>query len=47
MTDPNVGDIVTLTYTVQPTVGKSYFFIDHITGEFRLTDRKGLLKSSV
>ena len=47
MKDPDDGDIVTLTYTVVPTVGKSYFIIDPLTGEFRVTDKKGILSSPV
>ncbi len=47
VTDPETSDTVTLTYTVQPTSGKSYFKIDIVTGEFRVTDRKGLLNNSV
>jgi hypothetical protein len=47
VTDPETSDTVTLTYTVQPTAGKSYFKIDIVTGEFRVTDRKGLLNNSV
>jgi hypothetical protein len=47
VTDPETGDIVTLTYTVEPSEGKSYFLIDPLTGDFRVTDRKGLLSSSV
>jgi hypothetical protein len=42
----NAGDITTITYTVNPVNGNSYFKIDPITGEFRVTDRKGLLSSS-
>jgi hypothetical protein len=45
--DSDDGDIVTLTYTVVPTVGKSYFIIDPLTGEFRVTDKKGILSSPV
>jgi hypothetical protein len=47
VTDPETGDIVTLTYTVEPPEGKSYFLIDSLTGDFRVTDKKGLLSSSV
>ena len=47
VTDPEFSDSMTLTYTVQPASGKSYFKIDPVTGEFRVTDRKGLLSSSV
>jgi hypothetical protein len=44
--DPETSDTVTLIYTVQPASGKSYFKIDIETGEFRVTDRNGLLSSS-
>jgi hypothetical protein len=47
VTDPEASDSMMLTYTVQPASGKSYFKIDPVTGEFRVTDRKGLLSSSV
>jgi hypothetical protein len=36
---------VKLTYTVEPSEGNSYFKIDKNTGEFRVTDKKGLLSS--
>jgi hypothetical protein len=39
---PNEGDIVTLKYTVEPADGNSYFKVDQNTGEFRVTDKKGL-----
>ena len=47
MTYPETSDNVTLTYTVQPASGKSYFKIDLVTGELRVTDRKGLVSGSV
>ena len=47
VTDPETSDTLTLTYTVKPENGKSYFKIDQVTGEFRVTDKKGLLSSSV
>jgi hypothetical protein len=47
VTDPDTSDTVTLTYTVQPAGGNSYFKIDLVSGEFRVTDRKGLMSSSV
>jgi hypothetical protein len=37
---------VTLTYTVEPSDGNSYFEVDQNTGYFKVTDRKGLLSSS-
>ena len=47
MTDPETSDTVTLTYTVQPASGKSYFKIDFLAGELIVTDRKGLVSDSV
>ncbi len=47
LTGPNSGDIVTLSYTVEPSDGNSYFTIDKNSGEFRVTDKAGLLSSSV
>ncbi len=47
MADPEISDTVTLTYTVQPASGKSYFKIDLVTGELRVTDRIGLVSGSV
>ncbi len=47
VTDHDSEDIVALTYTVEPSEGISYFTVDQNTGEFRVTDRNGLLSSSV
>jgi hypothetical protein len=35
----NEDDIVTLTYTVEPADGNSYFQIDQATGAFKITDK--------
>ncbi len=37
---------MTLTYTVEPSDGNSYFEVDQNTGYLKVTDRKGLLSSS-
>ena len=38
---------MTLTYIVEPADGNSYFKVDKNTGEFRVTNREGLISSSV
>jgi hypothetical protein len=47
ITDEDSGDIATLTYTVYPSKGNVFFKIDPLTGVFYVTDRNGLVKSSV
>jgi hypothetical protein len=47
ITSPNSGDIVTLTYSVEPAEGNSYFKVDQSTGRFSVTNRNGLLSSTV
>ena len=45
--DADSADAVTLTYTVQPISGNAFFKLDPQTGIFFVSDRNGLLKSSV
>ncbi len=47
ITDEDSGDIAALTYTVQPSNGNAFFKLDPFTGVFYITDRNGLVKSSV
>ncbi len=47
ITDEDSGDIATLTYTVSPSNGNEFFKLDPLTGVFYITDRNGLVKSSV
>lgn len=43
----NTEDVVTLTYTVEPSYGNSYFLIEQASGIFKVTDKAGLLSSSL
>ncbi len=45
--DPEIDDTVSLTYTVQPAIGNTFFSIDYLTGLFKITDMKGLIASTI